>query len=111
MTRESPAQLPRSALGYTARRCGEAGPALVARRLRILFVIGVEQRSPRWDGRKVAAVSDRLSQPFQCPDRSGMVLAAKHRFGFCGWVMAVRFASHRVYRQLIGTGSNATAGA
>jgi hypothetical protein len=56
----------------------------VARRLRILFVIGVEQRSPRWDGRKVAAVSDRLSQPFQCPDRPGMVLAAKHRFGFCG---------------------------
>jgi hypothetical protein len=26
--RESPAQLSRSALGYTARRCGEAGPAL-----------------------------------------------------------------------------------
>ena len=84
MTGESPAQCPRSALGYTARRCGEAGPALVARRLRILFAIGVEQRSPRWDGRKAAAVSDRLSQPFQRPDRPGMVLAAKHRFGFCG---------------------------
>ena len=30
-SRESPAQSPRSALGYTARRCGEAEPALVVK--------------------------------------------------------------------------------
>ncbi|WP_210176112.1 hypothetical protein, partial [Agrobacterium bohemicum] len=34
-------------LGYTARRCGEAGPALVTGRLRILSVTGVRQQSPR----------------------------------------------------------------
>ncbi len=67
MTRESPAQLLRSALGYTARRCGEAGPALVGERLRILFAIGVEQQSPRRHGRRATPVSDRPVSSSRCP--------------------------------------------
>jgi hypothetical protein len=67
MTRESPAQLSRSALGYTARRCGEAGPALVGERLRILFAIGVEQQSPRRHGRRTTPVSDRPVSSSRCP--------------------------------------------
>jgi hypothetical protein len=65
------AQFSRSALGYTARRCGEAGSALVGGRLRILLVIGVEQQSPRRQREEGDAVSDR---PCRLPDaRPGCV--------------------------------------
>ncbi len=44
--RESPAQSPRSALGYTARRCGEAGPALVVKGYANLHHRGLVAISP-----------------------------------------------------------------
>jgi hypothetical protein len=44
--RESPAQSPRSALGYTARRCGEAGPALVVKGYANLHHRGLAAISP-----------------------------------------------------------------
>ncbi len=60
-------QWPRSALGYTARRCGEAGPALMGERLRNLLTIGVEQQSPRRQREERDTVSDRPVSFSRCP--------------------------------------------
>ena len=69
MTGESAAQCPRSALGYTARRCGEAEPALVVEGYATFHRRGLAAISPVATGEGIAPVSDRLAQSSPCSVR------------------------------------------
>ena len=81
MTGESPAQWPRSALGYTARRCGEAEPALVVEGYATFHHRGLAAISPVATGEGIAPVSDRLAQSPPCSIRPD-ACALRMPYGF-----------------------------
>jgi hypothetical protein len=100
----------RSALGYTARRCGEAEPALVVKGYATFHCRGPAANPPGGNGWRATPVSDRLVLPSRCSNRIDMP-ALNALTGFEIQVMEILFVRRRVYRQLIGTGRTRPSGA